>query len=167
MGIKEHKEKAKKNLNCAVITVSSTRNKDNDESGKIICKILEDNGHKIIYYNIIKDDLILIKSAIKKLIASSEIKAIILNGGTGISKKDLTIEAVLPFIQKKLDGFGEIFRYLSYKEIGSPAIMTRAVAGIVDSKIIICLPGSKNAVKLAMEKIIIKEICHMVWEANR
>ena len=138
MGVKEHKEKAKKNVNCAVITISSTRKKEDDESGKIINSILENNGDKIIYYNIIKDDLNLIKSEIMKLIENPKIHAIILNGGTGISKHDVTIEAVTPLLEKKLDGFGELFRTLSYEEIGSASIMSRAVAGVVKSKIRSC-----------------------------
>lgn len=167
MGVKDHKKKAKKNMKCAVITVSSSRVKEDDESGKIISSILETNGHKIIYYNILKDDLELLKTEVQKLIIDGEVEIIILNGGTGISKKDVTIEAVSQLFEKKLSGFGELFRALSYKEIGSASIMSRAIAGVANSKIIICIPGSPNAVRLAVEKIIINELAHMVWEVNR
>ena len=167
MGVKDHKEKAKKSVKCAVITISTTRTKDNDESGKIIISSLEKYGHEIGFYEILKDDLRLIKSVIQNLIEKNEIEVIILNGGTGISKKDVTIEAVSPLFEKNLKGFGELFRNLSYNEIGSASIMSRAIAGVVNSKIIICIPGSPNAVNLAMGKIIINELSHMVWEANR
>ena len=98
---------------------------------------------------------------------SKDIDGIITNGGTGISKRDITVDVVSKFFDKELKGFGEIFRYLSYKEIGSPAILSRATAGLCKDKIIISIPGSENAVKLAMEKIIIPELSHILWEIRR
>ena len=167
MGYREHKCHSLKNVSVAVITVSDTRTKENDESGKYIIEKLEENSHKIISYSIIRDEENLIRDEIKKLINNDDAQVIITNGGTGISRRDVTIDVVEDLLDKKLDGFGEIFRYLCYKEIGSPAVMSRAVAGAVKNKIIICLPGSLGAVKLGIEKLIIPEIGHLVWEINR
>lgn len=167
MGYKEHKCHSPKNVSVAVITVSDTRTKEDDESGKYIMKKLEENGHKIISYSIIRDEKKLLNDELKKLIDNDELQVIITNGGTGASGRDVTVDVIEGLLDKKIDGFGEIFRYLSYKEIGSPAIMSRAVAGAVKNKIIICLPGSLGAVKLGVEKLIIPEIGHLVWEVNR
>lgn len=167
MGYKEHKKQALKSVKVAVITVSDTRTKENDESGKYLMKSLEEKGHDIVSYCIIKDEKELIKDEIEKLVNNNEAQVIITNGGTGISRRDVTIDVAENLLDKKLDGFGEIFRYLSYKEIGSPAVMSRAVAGTVKNKILICLPGSLDAVKLAIEKLIVPEIGHMLWEVSK
>jgi len=162
----EHKEKAKKSLRCAVLTVSDTRNTENDFSGKTAVELLKKHGHVVALYEISRDE----KDEILKFILKSiecGVDAVITNGGTGISKRDVTIEAVSEIIEKELKGFGELFRYLSYKEIGSSAIMSRALAGTYKNKIIISIPGSPAAVKLAMENLIIPEIEHMVWEVNK
>ncbi|MFN3527965.1 MAG: molybdenum cofactor biosynthesis protein B [Candidatus Altarchaeaceae archaeon] len=165
----EHKSIASekfKNLKIAVITVSDTRNEENDYSGKFIMKILKENNHEVVYYKILKDDYYEIKKEILK-ISTQEIDGIIINGGTGISKRDRTFDAVKSLIEKEIYGFGEIFRMLSYQEIGSAAIMSRACAGIINGKIIFSIPGSTEAVKLAMEKLIIPEISHILFEINR
>jgi molybdenum cofactor biosynthesis protein B len=167
LGIEEHKKHAPSTLNCAVITVSSSRTKENDESGKAIINIFEKEGHNVIQYDLVKDDISGIRGALDNTMAEESIKAIILNGGTGISKQDVTIEAVKPYLEKELKGFGELFRLLSYKEIGSPAMLSRSLAGVGKGRIIICLPGSTNACKLAMEKLIIPELGHLVFEAGR
>lgn len=167
MGIEEHKKHAPSTLNCAVITVSSSRTKENDDSGKAIMEIFETQGHNVIQYNLVKDKISSIREVLENIMAEQSIEAIILNGGTGISKQDVTIEAVKPYLEKELKGFGELFRLLSYKEIGSPAMLSRALAGVGKGRIIICLPGSTNACKLAMEKLIIPELGHLVFEAGR
>jgi len=149
------------------LTVSDTRTKETDESGKILCEMLKNRKHNVVYYEIVKDDGKEIENFINKVILDKNIDAVITNGGTGISKRDVTIETVKKFFEKTLDGFGEIFRYLSYAEIGSGAIMSRATAGVCKGKIIISIPGSPNAVKLALEKIVIPEISHIVWELRR
>lgn len=167
MGVLEHKKHAQSSVNCAVITVSSTRSKENDISGKTIISLLEGNGHTVLYYDVVKDDILAIQSSLDHNLEEEGVEAIILNGGTGIGKKDVTMEAVESFFEKELVGFGEIFRYLSYKEIGSAAILSRASAAVSSGKIIICLPGSTNACKLAMEKLIIPELGHMVYELTK
>lgn len=167
MGVLEHKKHAHGSVNCAVITVSSTRSKENDVSGKTIINLLEGNGHTVLYYDVIKDDITAIKASLDHNLNEQGVQAIILNGGTGIGKKDVTIEAVESFFEKELVGFGEIFRTLSYKEIGSAAMLSRASAAVALGKIIFCLPGSTNACKLAMEKLIVPELGHIVYELNR
>ncbi len=167
MGHKEHKEKSIKDVNCMVITVSDTRSKEDDLSGQIIIKMLKDNLHTVSLYRIVKDNPNEIEEAIEVGCSKNEVQAIILNGGTGISKRDSTYEVVDGLLEKRLDGFGEIFRYLSYQEIGPSAVMSRAVAGTYKGRIVFSIPGSEGAVRLAMEKIILREMGHMVWEINR
>lgn len=167
MGHKEHKEKSVKNVNCMVITVSDTRTEEDDSSGQAIIKLLRDNSHTVLSYCIVKDEPSEIREVIDSGSSDAGIEVIILNGGTGISKRDSTYEVVDGLIEKRLDGFGEIFRYLSYQEIGPAAAMSRATAGTYKGRIIFSIPGSEGAVRLAMEKIILHEIGHMVWEARR
>ncbi|MGC8610786.1 MAG: MogA/MoaB family molybdenum cofactor biosynthesis protein [Thermoplasmata archaeon] len=148
-------------LNISVITVSSSRTKENDESGKIIIEYIRNSHHNLKFYDIVKDDIYEIRKKFFEYIEESDV--LIFNGGTGISKYDLTPDAISPFL-KILPGFGEIFRYLSYQEIGSSTIMSRALAGTYKDKIVFLLPGSPKACKLAMEKIIINELNHIHYE---
>lgn len=149
-------------LNCAVITVSDTRTVETDKSGKIIQQLLQDAGHNIVEYTIIKDEPQQIKAWLLKLDAIEEIDGIIVNGGTGIAPRDTTYDVISSWLEKTLPGFGEIFRWLSYQEIGSRAIASRAVAGVKNNKLIFSLPGSSNAVKLAMSQLILPELNHLV-----
>ena len=162
MSVHEHKERGKKSIRCFVITVSDTRDESTDASGQAIKKYLSDHGHEAAGYQIVKDEAPQIERVLEQALGSEDIDAVIVNGGTGIAPRDGTYEVVSRFIEKKLDGFGEIFRYLSYLDIGSAAVMSRAAAGTARGKILISLPGSKGAVALAMEKIILPEIRHMV-----
>ncbi len=167
MGIEEHKKHAHKSVNCGIITVSTTRTKENDVSGKTIINLLEGNGHTVLYYDVIPDDISSITSSLEHAQENEGISAVIINGGTGIGKSDVTIEALKPLMEKKLVGFGELFRYLSYKEVGSPAILSRAIAGVSKGRMIFCLPGSTNACKLAMENLILPELGHIVYELSK
>jgi molybdopterin adenylyltransferase len=162
MSVHEHKEKGKKSIRCFVVTVSDTRDESSDTSGQTIKKFLTDEGHQNNGYRIVKDEPGDIKALLEAALAQSDVDAVIVNGGTGISPRDGTFEVVDRFLEKKLDGFGEIFRYLSYLDIGSAAIMSRASAGTARGKVLISLPGSKGAVTLAMEKLILPELRHMV-----
>ena len=162
MSVQEHKEKGKKSLRCFVITVSDTRDETTDTSGQTIKKFLADEGHQTAGYTIVKDEPLQIEALLNEVLGISEVDAVLVNGGTGIAPRDGTYEVVNRFLEKKLDGFGEIFRYLSYMDIGSAAIMSRAAAGSARGKVLISLPGSKGAVTLAMEKLILPEIRHMV-----
>ncbi|MDD1767824.1 MAG: MogA/MoaB family molybdenum cofactor biosynthesis protein [Methanomassiliicoccales archaeon] len=167
MGYEDHMKHALQSVPCAVITVSDSRTVYTDESGKLIMEKLRLGGHSVVDYKIVKDNLAEIKGAITASLENSEVKVIICNGGTGIAKRDVTVEAVCPFLEKRIEGFGEFFRYLSYEEIGIAAMMSRAIGGVAFGKIILCLPGSSGAVSLAMDKIILPQIGHMVWEVER
>ena len=158
---------AVQNVPCAVITVSDSRSKDTDESGSIIIEKLNSDGHLVVDYRIVRDNISEIKGAIIANLENVDVKVIICNGGTGIAKRDVTVEAVSAFMEKSIEGFGEFFRHLSYEEIGIAALMSRAVGGVAFGKIILCLPGSSGAVRLAMDKIVLPQIGHMVWEVER
>ncbi|MCL4497588.1 MAG: molybdenum cofactor biosynthesis protein MoaB [Deltaproteobacteria bacterium] len=172
MGHIEHKKNinAKKRLSVYVITLSDTRKESEDESGNYIKKTLASAGHEVSGYALIKDDEDLLESLIVK-VCGEEYKpktdAVIINGGTGVSFKDITYETLKNLYDKELYGFGEIFRSLSYNEIGTAAIMSRASAGIYNGKIIFSVPGSINAVTLAMNNIILKEIGHLYYEISK
>ena len=129
MSVEEHKAKAKRSIRCFVLTVSDTRDETTDTSGQLIKSQMGDEKHQLAGYKIVKDEPAEIESLLRKEIANPEVEAIIVNGGTGISPRDGTYEVIVKLLDKKLDGFGEIFRFLSYQDIGSAAIMSRAVAG--------------------------------------
>ena len=167
MSYQEHKEKAPKSVSCAVLTISDSRTERDDESGKLIRQRLNDSGHRVTAYAILKNEADSIKHRICELLQQDDVQVIITSGGTGASHRDVTVETVSPILEKKLDGFGELFRFLSYQEIGTSSIMSRAIGGVAGGKVILCLPGSSGAANLAMEKIILPEIGHLVREATR
>jgi len=167
VGYQEHKRKAPQSVNCAVLTISDTRTEQDDESGKLIRQKLSQNGHRVMAYAILKNEAESIKQKICELLGQEELQVIITSGGTGVSHRDITVETIHSILEKELDGFGELFRFLSYGEIGTASIMSRAIAGTIKGKVILCLPGSLGAASLAMEKIILPEIGHLVREATR
>lgn len=150
-----------------VITCTDTRTPETDTSGQLIRKLLEERGHKVVGHHLVKDDPAEIQLWIARSTANEDVQAIIINGGTGISRRDSTFEAVDEMLGKRLAGFGEIFRLLTYQEIGSPAIMSRATAGITNGRVLFSIPGSENAVRLAMEKLILPELGHLVRELTK
>ncbi len=162
MAVHEHKKKAAKSLGIMVITVSDTRDETTDQSGQLIKEMLAEGGHRTVGYQIVKDEPKEIEDLLRQTLGRKDLEVIILNGGTGIAPRDGTYEVVEHLMQKRLDGFGEIFRYLSYQDIGSAAIMSRACAGIAGDKVMISLPGSKGAVQLAMGQLVLPEMGHMV-----
>jgi molybdopterin adenylyltransferase len=149
-------------INCAVITVSDTRTPETDKSGQLLQALLQQAGHRIGAYVIIPDEPTQIEQQLTQLCDRSDIDAIVFNGGTGIAPRDTTYDALAGLLEKTLPGFGEIFRYLSYQEIGSRAIASRATAGVYRQKLVFSLPGSSGAVKLALEKLILPELIHFV-----
>jgi molybdopterin adenylyltransferase len=152
-------------IDCAVITVSDTRTPDTDSSGALIQQLLLAAGHKICRYQIVPDEPAQILAQLEATIANpTPIQAIVFNGGTGISPRDRTYEAISTVLTKTLPGFGEIFRLLSYQEIGSRAISSRAIAGTYQHLLVFSLPGSRGAVKLGMEKLILPELVHLVTQ---
>jgi molybdenum cofactor biosynthesis protein B len=162
MSVEEHKAKGKRSINCFVVTVSDTRDESTDQSGQLIKSLLVGEQHQLAGYRIVKDEPAQIEALLREALADEPVEAIIVNGGTGIAPRDGTYEVIAGLLDKRLDGFGEIFRYLSYQDIGSAALMSRAVAGSAQGKVLISLPGSKGAVSLAMEKLILPELRHMV-----
>jgi len=154
-------------VGCAVLTISDSRTERDDESGRLIKEKLGQNGHEVRSYSIIKDEVDAIKEKISGLLKEDGLQVIITSGGTGVSRRDVTVEAVTSILKKELAGFGELFRFLTYQELGTASIMSRALAGVVKGKVIICLPGSLGAARLAMDKIILPEIGHLVREATK
>jgi molybdopterin adenylyltransferase len=167
MSHREHKNLAPRSVRCFVITVSDTRTDATDTSGRAIANLLEAAGHAVAGRAIVKDDPDLVRGTIERQLANPDVQAIITTGGTGITSRDSTYEAIDTLLQKRLDGFGELFRMLSYEQIGSAAMMSRACAGLVAGRIIVSLPGSEAAVRLAMERLLIPELGHLVQQANR
>ncbi|MCM3666050.1 molybdenum cofactor biosynthesis protein MoaB [Mesobacillus subterraneus] len=168
MSTQEHKQAAPSQVRCKVITVSDTRTEETDKSGKLMKEMLEGAGHKIVEYVIVKDEAEPIKSEVLKGCSNPDVDVVLTNGGTGIAKRDVTIETVQSIFDKEISGFGEIFRMLSYTEdIGSAALLSRAAAGVVNDRAVFSTPGSTGAVRLAMEKLIIPEIGHVVRELTK
>ncbi|MFW5952575.1 MAG: MogA/MoaB family molybdenum cofactor biosynthesis protein [Candidatus Natronoplasma sp.] len=163
MSHEKHKQNAPDHVKIGVITVSDTRALKSDESGKKIREMLMEEEHEIVGYEIVKDD----PDEIKRVIESIDAEAYILNGGTGISNRDVTSDVLGEVIDKELPGFGEAFRRLSFEEIGSAAILSRALAGVTGKEIYFALPGSTSAVELAMKELILPELGHIVFEVNK
>lgn len=156
-----HPDSERYAVRCGVITVSDTRSPETDKSGKLIQDLLDQDGHHTEFYQVVKDDPEAIETLLESL-ANKDLDVILLNGGTGIAPRDNTFDVVVRLLEKTLPGFGEIFRLLSYEEIGSRAIASRAVAGTFQGKVIFSMPGSSAAVRLAMTKLILPELRHLV-----
>jgi molybdenum cofactor biosynthesis protein B len=163
----EHKAQAPRSVHCFIVTVSDTRTEATDTSGRAIAELLTAGGHTVEGRAIVKDDAELVRDTIVRQLANPDVQAIITTGGTGITSRDRTYEAVTAMLQKRLDGFGELFRMLSYQQIGSAAMMSRACAGLSSGRVIVSLPGSEAAVKLAMERLVIPELPHLVQQAQK
>jgi len=163
----EHKATAPASVVCYVVTVSDTRTEETDTGGRAIVELLTAAGHRVIGRSLVRDDPEQLRDAIGRQLANPDVQVVVTTGGTGITSRDCTFEAVSSMLWKRLEGFGELFRMLSYEQIGSGAIMSRAVAGTVAGRIIVSLPGSEGAVRLALEKLLIPELGHLVREATR
>lgn len=163
----EHRRDQKIQTGFAVLVVSDTRTKQTDKSGKIAIEMLEAEGHRVIAYDIVKNDDDEIRGAIREYLDTTDIRVIITSGGTGPGARDRTVEVLDKMFDRRFDGFGEHFRRISFEEIGLPAIYSRSVAGIIGKTIIYCLPGSKNAMRTALEKVILPSIGHLLWEVDR
>lgn len=162
MGVHEHHARGKKHVACAVLTVSDTRTEANDTSGARLKELLAGAGHRVLRYCIVRDEPLQIREELQRLFADTSIQAIFLTGGTGIAPRDTTFEAVRSLFEKEVEGFGELFRFLSFQEVGSAAMLSRATAGIVAGKVLFSMPGSTGAVELAMQKLALPELGHML-----
>jgi molybdenum cofactor biosynthesis protein B len=162
MSTEEHKKEAPEKVTIGIITVSTTRALENDKSGIWIHDQATRQGHAVVYHKVIPDDAHLISETVREVIEDPKPDIILMSGGTGITIKDVTIEAVDPMFRKKLSAFGPLFAQLSMAEIGSAAIMSRATAGVIADTVVFCMPGSLNACKLACRKLIFPELGHLV-----
>lgn len=151
---------------CAVLTISDSRSETTDDSGRYICTALTQAGHNVVQYAVVRDEPAQIVEMVRRF-AAEGCKVIITNGGTGISRRDSTFEAIDALLEKRLPGFGELFRMLSFAEIGPAAMLSRATAGVFGGSLIFCLPGSPNAVQLGIDRLILPELAHLVWETVR
>jgi molybdenum cofactor biosynthesis protein B len=163
----DHKATSPTSVTCFVLTISDTRTEHNDTSGRAIVDLLEGNGHRVSGRRIVRDDPAAIREMLLVELGNPATQIIITTGGTGITSRDSTYEVVSGLLDKRLDGFGELFRVASYQEIGPAAMLSRACAGTADGKLILSLPGSENAVRLAMTKLILPELGHLVRELSR
>jgi molybdenum cofactor biosynthesis protein B len=168
MGADDHRKQAAEqgSVAIAIVTVSDSRTEETDTSGQTIRSLSEAAGHTIVDYRIVKDEPEQVGQALDDF-ASGPAQIIVFNGGTGISKRDRTYDVISRRLEKELSGFGELFRMLSYEEIGAAAMLSRATAGVYRDTVVISTPGSSNAVRLAMEKLVLPEIQHLAWELVR
>jgi len=166
MSHQQHRQQAPGSVRCAVITVSDTRTPENDTSGQYMQQALTQAGHTVSAYAIVKDEPEEIRRLLLHFIQAEDTDAILLSGGTGLSPRDGTYEVVQSCLEKELTGFGELFRYLSYEDIGAAAMMSRATAGVARGTVLVSMPGSSAAVRLALDKLILPELAHMTHIAR-
>ena len=170
MGHQEHEQRAQAELSpsirCGVITISDTRTPATDTSGAAICALIEAAGHTVTRYQLVKDEPDQIAALVRE-VSNTGCQVILTNGGTGIARRDSTFEAIDALIDKRLPGFGELFRMLSFAEIGPAAMLSRATAGMIGGTLVFCMPGSTGAVRLAMEQLIVPQLPHLIWETVR
>jgi molybdopterin adenylyltransferase len=167
MSVAEHRAQSPASVSCFVLTVSDTRTLATETSGRAIASLLESAGHVVAGRDVVKDDPLEVTHVIRSEIGRGHVRAIITTGGTGIARRDSTYEAVTSLLDKRIDGFGEIFRMLSFAEIGPAAMLSRATAGVCAGCAIFMLPGSEAAVRLAMERLILPELGHVVRELTK
>ena len=162
-----HRHGAKQRLCAAVITVSDTRTMADDSGGALLVELLESAGHRVLDRRIVPDEVDAIRAAVDAAVMRDDVHAVLLTGGTGIAARDVTPEALLPILDRVIPGFGELFRSLSYQQIGSAAMLSRAIAGIVRGRVIVALPGSRAAIRLALEELLLPELPHLAAEAAK
>jgi molybdopterin adenylyltransferase len=161
MSAHEHHAKTKPVVACVIVTVSDTRTAETDASGTCIRALLEEAGHRVVGYAILPDEPRRIRAHLEELLALPGVEAVIVNGGTGLAPRDTTYEAIVGLLDKRLDGFGELFRMLSFQQVGAAAMLSRAAAGVARGKIVVSLPGSPAAVELALQRLLLPELGHM------
>ena len=162
MSAHAHRARHRRSVGCAVVTVSDTRTEADDASGARMRALLEQAGHRVVAYAILPDEPLRIRARVEELLAMPEIDAVLVNGGTGLAPRDTTYEALAGLLDKRLDGFGELFRMLSYQEVGAAAMLSRAAAGVARGKLLASLPGAPAAVELGMVRLLVPELAHMV-----
>lgn len=161
VSVHEHRAHGKRSVACAIVTVSDTRTPETDTSGAVTRDLLVRAGHTVVDQAILPDEPARVRGHVETLLARTDVDAVLVNGGTGLAPRDTTYEAIAGLLDKRLDGFGELFRLLSYEQIGAAAMLSRAVAGVARGKIVASMPGSTAAVELAMTKLLVPELGHM------
>jgi molybdenum cofactor biosynthesis protein B len=164
---REHRATAPASIGCWVLTISDSKTPATDTSGTLIRDLLGGAGHQVIGSEIVRDEPTEVQRVIRDACANPAVRAVIMTGGTGITSRDSTFEAVEAMLDKRLPGFGELFRMLSYQEVGGAAMLSRAQMGIARGRIVVSLPGSPNACRLALEKLLLPELGHLVRELSR
>lgn len=167
MSHQEHRAASPTQIRCYVLTVSDTRTEENDTGGRLLRELLTGDGHDVVGHAIVPDEAATLSGAIEQQLDTAAVQAVITTGGTGISRRDGSYEVVSALIDKRIDGFGELFRALSFEEIGPSAMLSRACAGTARGKILVSLPGSRNAVRLGMTRLVLPELGHLVREVTR
>jgi molybdenum cofactor biosynthesis protein B len=167
MSVAEHKAHSPARVSCFVLTVSDTRTLETETSGRAIAELLEMSGHAVAGRLVVRDEPADVARVVREALARPDVDAVITTGGTGIAKRDSTYEALTALFEKRLDGFGELFRVLSFEDIGPAAMLSRACAGVVGGRIVFLLPGSEAAVRLAMSRLILPELGHIVRELRK
>lgn len=163
----DHKASAPSRVTCAVLTISDTRTEQTDTSGAAIVGLLTEAGHEVVARGLVRDDPDAVRTFVEAQLASPAVQVVITTGGTGISSRDRTYEALVGLLDVQINGFGELFRLLSFQDIGAAAMLSRACAGLARRKVVILLPGSEAAVRLALTTLVLPEIGHLVREASR
>ncbi len=168
MGAPDHRASAEsvRPVAYAVLTVSDSRTEATDDSGRLIQSLCNEAGHRLVDYDVVKNDAWRVKTAVRRFLQGPG-QCLFVTGGTGVGRRDLTIETVTPLLEKVLPGFGELFRRLSYDEVGSAAVLSRALCGVSQGRLVCCLPGSEAAVRLALSKVLLPELPHLIWVATR
>lgn len=166
-GLHRHRRAAPASVPCAVLTVSDTRTPETDSGGALVAELLAGAGHLVVSRAIVRDESDAIRAAALEALTQREVRALVVTGGTGVAPRDVTPEAVEPLLERTLPGFGELFRMLSWQEIGSAALLSRATAGLRSGRVVFVLPGSRGALRLALEKLILPELGHLVGEAAK
>jgi molybdenum cofactor biosynthesis protein B len=166
VSVEKHRAHGMRAVACAIVTVSDTRTPETDTSGATIRDLLVGAGHSVVRHDILRDEPAQVRSHVQRLVAAPDVQVVLVNGGTGLAARDTTYEAIVDLLEKRLDGFGELFRMLSYEQIGAAAMLSRAVAGVARGKVIASMPGSTPAVELAMTKLLVPELGHMVTLAR-
>lgn len=155
-------------IGCATLTVSDSRTEANDESGQLMRRLVEEAGHKVVDYRLMKNDELAVREHVRALVSRTDVDAVLITGGTGLGGRDRTVEAVTPLFDKMMPGFGEIFRMVSFTDqVGTAAILSRAVAGGVNGTLVVSMPGSKAAVELALTRVLLPELRHVIRELKR
>jgi len=168
VGAPEHRTSARTvgSVVYAVLTVSDSRTEETDDSGRLIQQLCNEAGHRLVDYEVVKNEPWRIQAAVRRFLQGPG-QCLVVTGGTGVGRRDVTVETVTPLLEKALPGFGELFRWLSHGEIGPAAALSRAVCGVARGRVICCLPGSEAAVRLGLSKVLLPELPHLIWVASR